>query len=89
MQLLIRAAIDGVGVTFLMEEQATPYLANGRLVRVLDDWCEPVAGYSSAIRAAAKQPAAGRTRSGVDVSCRPLGGWSCRERQAGRDRIRS
>jgi len=44
-QLLIRAAIDGVGLTFLMEEHAAPYLANGRLVRVLDDWCEPFAGY--------------------------------------------
>jgi DNA-binding transcriptional LysR family regulator len=28
-----------------MEEQADPYLANGRLVRVLEDWCEPFAGY--------------------------------------------
>jgi DNA-binding transcriptional LysR family regulator len=44
-QLLIRAAIDGVGLTFLMEEQAAPYLANGQLVRVLEDWCEPFAGY--------------------------------------------
>jgi DNA-binding transcriptional LysR family regulator len=35
-QLLIRAAVDGVGVTFLMEEHAAPYLANGQLVRVLD-----------------------------------------------------
>ena len=35
-QLLIRAAIDGVGLTFLMEE-AGPYLANGQLVRVLED----------------------------------------------------
>ena len=44
-QLLIRAAIDGVGLTFLMEEQAAPYLASGALVRVLEDWCEPFAGY--------------------------------------------
>jgi DNA-binding transcriptional LysR family regulator len=44
-QLLIRAAIDGVGVTFLMEEHAAPYLANGQPVRVLEDWCEPFAGY--------------------------------------------
>jgi DNA-binding transcriptional LysR family regulator len=44
-QLLIRAAIDGVGVTFLMEEHAAPYLATGQLVRVLEDWCEPFAGY--------------------------------------------
>jgi len=37
-QLLIRAAIDGVGVTFPMEEHAAPYLASGQLVRVLEDW---------------------------------------------------
>ena len=29
-QLLIRAAIDGVGLTFLKEGQAAPYLASGR-----------------------------------------------------------
>jgi DNA-binding transcriptional LysR family regulator len=44
-QLLIRAAIDGVGLTFLMEEHAAPYLATGQLIRVLEDWCEPFAGY--------------------------------------------
>lgn len=44
-QLLIRAALDGVGLTFLMEEHAAPFLEDGRLVRVLDDWCEPFGGY--------------------------------------------
>jgi DNA-binding transcriptional LysR family regulator len=44
-QLLIRAAVDGVGLTFLMEQHAAPYLVNGQLVRVLEDWCEPFAGY--------------------------------------------
>ena len=43
-QLPIRAAIDGVGLTFLMEEQARRDLASGALVRVLEDWCEPFAG---------------------------------------------
>jgi hypothetical protein len=43
--LLIRATVDGVGLTFLMEEQAAPYLASGALVRVLEDWCEPFAGH--------------------------------------------
>jgi DNA-binding transcriptional LysR family regulator len=50
-QLLIRAAIDGVSLTFLMEAQAAPSLANGQLVRVLQDWCEPFADISSTIRA--------------------------------------
>jgi len=44
-QLLIRAACDGVGLAFLMEQHAAPHVKSGALVRVLDDWCEPFAGY--------------------------------------------
>src|SRR4029078_1814623 len=44
-QLLIRAAVDGAGLAFLMEEHAAPFLASGALTRVLDDWCQPFAGY--------------------------------------------
>jgi DNA-binding transcriptional LysR family regulator len=40
-----RAAIDGVGLAFMSEEQATPHLANGTLVRVLEDWCPPFPGF--------------------------------------------
>ena len=57
-QLLIRAAIDGVGLTFLMEEHAAPYLASGQLIRVLDDWCEPFAGYFLYYPSRRQQPAA-------------------------------
>jgi len=57
-QLLIRAAIDGVGLTFLMEEQAAPFLASGQLVRVLEDWCEPFAGYFLYYPSRRQQPAA-------------------------------
>jgi DNA-binding transcriptional LysR family regulator len=57
-QLLIRAAVDGVGLTFLMEEQAAPYLASGALVRVLEDWCEPFAGYFLYYPSRRQQPAA-------------------------------
>jgi len=42
----------------LMEEQARPYLANGRLVRVLEDWCEPFAGYFLYYPSRRQQPAA-------------------------------
>jgi DNA-binding transcriptional LysR family regulator len=41
----IRVAIDGVGLTFLMEDHAAPYLENGQLLRVLEDWCAPFPGY--------------------------------------------
>jgi DNA-binding transcriptional LysR family regulator len=57
-QLLIRAALDGLGVTFLMEEHAAPYVASGQLVRVLEDWCEPFAGYFLYYPSRRQQPAA-------------------------------
>jgi DNA-binding transcriptional LysR family regulator len=57
-QLLIRAAIDGVGLSFLMEAHAAPHLVNGQLVRVLEDWCEPFAGYFLYYPSRRQQPAA-------------------------------
>ena len=57
-QLLIRAAIDGVGLTFLTEEQTALYLSSGQLVRVLEDWCEPFAGYFLYHPSRRQQPAA-------------------------------
>jgi DNA-binding transcriptional LysR family regulator len=51
--LLTRAAIDGVGLAFMSEEQAAPHLASGALVRVLEDWCPPFPGFFLTIRAAA------------------------------------
>ena len=44
-RLIIRAAIDGVGLAFVAEETAAPHLASGALVRVLEDWCPPFPGY--------------------------------------------
>jgi DNA-binding transcriptional LysR family regulator len=32
-------------LAYLTEQQVQLYLANGRLVRVLADWCEPFSGY--------------------------------------------
>jgi DNA-binding transcriptional LysR family regulator len=45
MAMILRAAVAGLGVAFVPEEQAQPLLAEGRLVRVLEDWCEPYPGY--------------------------------------------
>jgi DNA-binding transcriptional LysR family regulator len=39
--LMIRAAIDGLGLTFSLEEYVSPHIARGALVRVLEDWCAP------------------------------------------------
>ncbi len=43
--LLTRAALGGVGLAFMSEEQAAPHLATGALVRVLEDWCPPFPGF--------------------------------------------
>ena len=42
---MIRAALDGVGLAFALEEHVAAHLASGALVRVLEYWCPPFAGY--------------------------------------------
>lgn len=42
---LIQAAVDGMGLAFAREEHAATSIARGALVRVLEDWCPPFAGY--------------------------------------------
>ena len=39
------AVLAGFGLAYLPEDQAQPHLADGRLIRVLDDWCQPFSGY--------------------------------------------
>ncbi len=41
----IDAALSGLGLAYLPEDQATEYIVTGRLERVLEDWCEPFPGY--------------------------------------------
>ncbi|MBY5812642.1 LysR family transcriptional regulator [Rhizobium leguminosarum] len=43
--MIVRAALDGFGLGFVMEDQVAHLLASGILVRVLEDWCPPFAGY--------------------------------------------
>lgn len=43
--LMIRAALDGLGLTFSFEDYIGPLIASGALVRVLEDWCPPFSGY--------------------------------------------
>ncbi|RAR57627.1 DNA-binding transcriptional LysR family regulator [Paraburkholderia unamae] len=43
--LILHAALEGRGLAYLTDGQMEPYLADGRLVRVLEDWCEPFSGY--------------------------------------------
>jgi DNA-binding transcriptional LysR family regulator len=43
--LRLNAALAGCGLTYLPEDQVKTHLADGRLIRVLDDWCPPFSGY--------------------------------------------
>jgi DNA-binding transcriptional LysR family regulator len=45
LELVLRAALDGIGLVFVGEHEAAPYLAEGRLIRVLQDWCQPFPGF--------------------------------------------
>jgi DNA-binding transcriptional LysR family regulator len=44
-EFMIRAALDGIGLAYTLEEYVAEYVARGELVRVLDDWCPPFDGY--------------------------------------------
>ena len=57
-EVMIRAAIAGAGLAFTMEDHAAPHLASGALVRVLEDWCPPFAGYFLYYPSRRQQPAA-------------------------------
>ena len=45
MHLLIDAALHGAGMAMVMEDMVAPFIADGRLVRVLEDWSPPFSGY--------------------------------------------
>jgi DNA-binding transcriptional LysR family regulator len=56
--LMIRAAIDGLGLTFSFAAYVAPQIESGALVRVLEDWCPPFAGYFLYYPSRRQQPAA-------------------------------
>lgn len=39
------AALGGLGIVLLPEDEVMPHIEAGRLVRVLEDWCAPFGGY--------------------------------------------
>jgi len=43
--MVLEAVLAGIGLGYVMEERALPYLQTGRLVRVLDDWTPPFPGF--------------------------------------------
>src|SRR4051794_32738841 len=57
-QLVLRAALDGVGLAFVSEEQVVQHLASGALVRVLETWCQPYPGFFLYYPSRRQQPTA-------------------------------
>lgn len=43
--LRVSAALEGLGLAYLPEDVVQSHVADGRLIRVLDDWCPPFSGY--------------------------------------------
>lgn len=43
--MIRQAALDGFGLACVMEDQISAYLEEGRLIRVLEDWCPAFPGY--------------------------------------------
>jgi DNA-binding transcriptional LysR family regulator len=44
-EMTIQAALDGLGIAFTFEEFSVPHIQEGRLVRLLEDWCPPLPGF--------------------------------------------
>jgi DNA-binding transcriptional LysR family regulator len=42
---MLEAALAGLGLAYVPEDSARAHLEDGRLVRVLEDWCPPYPGY--------------------------------------------
>ncbi|MBU1332600.1 MAG: LysR family transcriptional regulator [Gammaproteobacteria bacterium] len=42
---IVDAALAGLGVAWLPEEEFAPHIEEGRLLQVLEDWCPPFPGY--------------------------------------------
>jgi DNA-binding transcriptional LysR family regulator len=45
LELARRAALDGLGLAYLPDDLVEEHIRKKRLVRVLEDWCEPYPGY--------------------------------------------
>ena len=43
--MIREAVLDGFGLGFLMEDRVAEHIEDGRLIRVLEDWCPPFPGY--------------------------------------------
>ena len=44
-ELMLEAALDGLGVGYLLDHEVAPHVAEGRLLRLLEDWTPPFPGF--------------------------------------------
>lgn len=44
-ELMLEAALDGLGIGYLLDHEVAPFVADGRLVRLLADWTPPFPGF--------------------------------------------
>jgi DNA-binding transcriptional LysR family regulator len=58
LELVISAALDGVGLAYMSEEHGAEHLASGALLKVLEDWCQPYPGFFLYYPSRRNQPAA-------------------------------
>ncbi len=42
---IVRAVLDGIGLAYVLEDAARPYLDDGRMVAVLEQWSPPFPGF--------------------------------------------
>ena len=42
---MVEAALAGYGIAFVPEDSVVEHVRDGRLVQVLDEWCQPFAGF--------------------------------------------
>lgn len=43
--LMLECAVEGLGIAYVLEHEATPLLQTGRLVRLLEEWTSPFPGF--------------------------------------------
>lgn len=43
--MVLTAALEGLGLAYMPEDLVRPHVSDGRLVRLLPDWCPPFPGY--------------------------------------------
>lgn len=41
----LESVLQGLGLAYMPEDVVRPHVEQGRLIRVLEDWCEPYSGY--------------------------------------------